>query len=200
MITPLSPCVLLNFFIFTSLLSICKGAHVLFFAVGSKSQLLAASHMASLLADAGHQVTIVNPESDNPDIPKSPKYRTMLYHSRISRDTLLQLSKEFVNWTPKNILLGRVNSLLLLDIFSEHCRGFLFNQEFQDKILALQPDVALVAGLMPCYIPFLVKHSIPFLDFCGEADIPLCRFPHRIPGTPSYMHDGSVFEGDLTFS
>jgi hypothetical protein len=104
MTTPLSPPALQNFLVFTSLFSICQGGHVLFFAMFSKSQLLAASHMASFLADAGHHVTIVIPENDNLDIPKSPKYHIMLYQTRMSRDTEQQFRKDAVHMTPNNII------------------------------------------------------------------------------------------------
>ena len=172
-------------------IGISEAGNVLIFPMLSRSQLLNAARIATILAEDGHNVTIVLSTTDEPDIKKSSAYNLLLYKTSFTREQETELAKMMHKLTPINFLLGQV-PLGILEMQTARCIGVLFDEEFISKLQELKPDLAIVHHMVPCIIPHLVRMKIPFIDFCP---VPLmhgfCGYPHRVPAPPSYVPHGA---------
>ena len=167
-----------------------EAGNVVIFPMMSRSQLLNAARIATILADDGHNVTIAIPTNDEPDIKKSPAYNLIFYKTSMSRENEQRVYKEAAKFTPLNLLLGRAPTTMT-EVMTQRCRGVLFDEEFIEMVSDLKLDMAIVHLAVPCIIAPLVRMGVPFMDFCS---VPLmhamCGYPHRVPAPPSYVPDG----------
>lgn len=170
-----------------SILLVTNASHVVIFPMLSKSQLLNAAKIATVLKEDGYKVTIMIPENDLPDIKPSSKFNVISYPTDMAREKEQLVLKEMPTATPQNLLFGNMN-ISLPEIFGSRCRAILNDKRTFDVLSNIQPDIAIVHSVMACVIPQLQRLSVPFLDFCSVPLVPfLCGGPHRIPGPPSYV-------------
>ena len=176
-----------------------NGGRVVIFPMMTKSQLLSASRIASILTQAGHEVTIVIPSTDLPDLKPSSDFEILTYQTPFSREEEQKARKEVLNFTPRNILLGKA-SASVPHILAGRCRGILFDEAFERQFQSLQPEVAIVHHMMACAEALLSRLSIPYLDFCSVPLFPgLCAAPHRIPANPSFVPNIFFSDDEMPF-
>ena len=175
-------------------------ANVVVFPLLTKSQLLSASRIADILADAGHAVTLVIPENDEVDITvKKPNFRLVTFPTDMTRDAEQEMRKQALTFTPSNILRGKVPASLP-EIFGSRCRGFLLNEKILSEIDDLKPDLVIIHTMVSCVAAHFTRTGVPFLDFCSVPLFPfICGSAHRIPANPSYVPDLFFADDEMNF-
>ena len=146
--------------------------------------------MATILSDDGHDVTIVLPWTDEPDIQKSEKYSLLFYNTSMSRQQEQAVYADVTETSAGDLAAGQVPPSVGM-LFGERCRTLLFDKHVQARIADLKPQLAIVNGAMACVSAHLVHIGVPFIEYCSFPLIHmLCGHHHGVPAPPSFVPDG----------